>query len=1384
MNAPVSRRSRWLRLAALFLLTAALGALPAMTAQRHRSLCCGLYNYNCGQANQPTCTSGPACDAGYLSWDMPNQSVNCPWPCADETITHGCYDPDNPPSCSLCGGHAEPPCPGGTSCTPGCASGHVLAGGVCYAAGCGGDLELPCPNGACQAGIELQGAICANCGGNQEAECLLGSACRHGAGAIGPDKDGYRVCAYCGGDDGILACEGGVCDTGYQHHETSSLSAPIASCPDMTSSDNQTWYLNQNGICSSAVPDPFSRPAPEGWPAAEEHAPGRGTVVIIHGRGSRCGPSMDNMLDAGGIAPLGHRTYCAEYAQESTPGVDRRLVRLLPAFDDVLGRPPGSCVATGDCRFDHDHPEAEALAPTFDIPGVAGALAQALAEIPTDGPITLIPHSQGGFIARQLLYAHYDDLRWRGKEIGRVISLAHPYFVKHLDPRLYTPWLCAGSDGFDCATGKWAWGWDLNVLGTPGSIDNGDYPQIDWTAVSGDGQPGQTTPEDVDGDGDADARDDACLIFGGVSRLGVAGDSSVPIQSSLGYDEFGFFRRASLDFDRRLHADCTHTAACHFSEAATNLPVCTAGGGAPPPPLDACWGSDPAGTVLPPANEPPRPSDSLRFDGGDQVAVTDTAANAALKATNALTMEAWIRPDLAGQNVTFFAKEGEYQLSLLPSAGKSVLAWAIANASPGWVSTLTTFEPPLNQWTHVALTYNGSVVRIYANGIEIQSQAAAGAIGDFDPSRNELRIGGRQASPTAFSGFLDDARVWKRALSRHEIAAGMNGQPGAGNLTGLAGWWPLDEAGGDALLDAGPHGITLSLSSLGAAAAPVRVAARGARPGGALYFDGTGDFAVVSDPTTLSSLEMTGSLTIEAWIFPRGAGTAGVGGVILNKEGEYALTRWADGRITWSLANAAPGWVSTQSTHVAPVHAWTHVALTYDAGAGEARLYVNGALHQTWAAEGPIGDVSASDELRIGGRQGSVQYFHGVIDEVRLFDIARDAAAIAADYDRVLSDPSAVPGLVAYWRLDEAQGGVVIDSAGSHPMALGNNAAAVSPARALAPQLPGYALLDRAACGNGFFDPLETCDDGGTVGGDGCSAGCRIENAFTLRGAAQGGSVSMVVEGVTITVFTTAGDTLAMIAAALAAAINADPTLQSRGITATAAGNDLLIGGDYGGVIIGDPGLSDCSTGPAAPTILGDAVNACPATTAALSAGPGYAAYQWRYEGWDIPGATGSAYEATLSGSYSVAAWDGFGCPVVSTAEPVTVDFCPGTEVSPAGAIFPLRVTIDAASPTGRYLYFQKVGGADGYHLYIGAAGEYYSHGASPDNQCNLTPCVIPDVTGCYDDLGAGELRMALPAGPADAYYLVSAHAMGVEGPAGKDSLGAPIDPAQSTCLP
>jgi len=82
---------------------------------------------------------------------------------------------------------------------------------------------------------------------------------------------------------------------------------------------------------------------------------------------------------------------------------------------------------------------------------------------------------------------------------------------------------------------------------------------------------------------------------------------------------------------------------------------------------------------------------------------------------------------------------------------------------------------PLNEWHHVAVTYSGSRwaegVRIYLDGQELESKvlfddlnALAGSM-----TREPLRIGAGGGPSNRFRGFIDDARVYNRALSADEI---------------------------------------------------------------------------------------------------------------------------------------------------------------------------------------------------------------------------------------------------------------------------------------------------------------------------------------------------------------------------------------------------------------------------------------------------------------------------------------------------------------------------------------------------------------------------------------------------------------------------------------
>ncbi|HHQ15145.1 MAG TPA: hypothetical protein ENK16_08940, partial [Chromatiales bacterium] len=425
------------------------------------------------------------------------------------------------------------------------------------------------------------------------------------------------------------------------------------------------------------------------------------------------------------------------------------------------------------------------------------------------------------------------------------------------------------------------------------------------------------------------------------------------------------------------------------------------------------------------------------------------------------------------------------------------LVYALANTSPGWSQEQATGTVPVvYDWTHVALVYgliDGAMEsKLYVNGMLESRVAGTGSIGDATPADDGFSVGAGPSAATPFDGLIDSLRLWSRPLSQLEIIAGLNVDPSAA-AAGLQASWRFDEVDGDTLVDDGPSGIDLALNAAGAGASPERVVSGRIVSGGSLYMDGSPDHAAVLVPELQDGLIMTNALTLEAWVHPRGPGSNPTfGGMILSKEGEYSLGRMPDGRVNFAIANSSPGWTTVMTDDVIPENQWTHVALTYDAGAGEINVYLDGVLVDTRAGSGSIGDAHAADaQLRIGGRYrdeiGTNQKFDGLIDEVRVWSLARSAADIAASYDAVI-DP-AVAGLEAYWRFDEGPTALFFDSspAARHGL-LGSGRPWESPARADATLLGAYSSsLLQPVCSGGVC-ALDTDGDNVSDYTDNCSA--------------------------------------------------------------------------------------------------------------------------------------------------------------------------------------------------------------------------------------------------------------------------------------------------------
>jgi hypothetical protein len=209
--------------------------------------------------------------------------------------------------------------------------------------------------------------------------------------------------------------------------------------------------------------------------------------------------------------------------------------------------------------------------------------------------------------------------------------------------------------------------------------------------------------------------------------------------------------------------------------------------------------------------------------------------------------------------------------------------------------------------------------------------------------------------------------------------------------TSTRGLWHFDENTGTAASDASGNGNS------GAFVNDPEWTYDG-RFGYALDFDGGNDFVRIEDINNSLDIDSaTGTITIEAWIYPRSAGAGQYRG-ILAKRGlggnyfNYAL--WLDkdnGAVTF---HAYPNlW---HSTAIPAFDEWSYIAFTLDATEGIGRFYLNGALID--AIPGIHLGSAVDSALTIGYAGSSSQCFNGLIDEVRISNTALDSATIAANY--------------------------------------------------------------------------------------------------------------------------------------------------------------------------------------------------------------------------------------------------------------------------------------------------------------------------------------------------------------------------------------------------
>ncbi len=172
------------------------------------------------------------------------------------------------------------------------------------------------------------------------------------------------------------------------------------------------------------------------------------------------------------------------------------------------------------------------------------------------------------------------------------------------------------------------------------------------------------------------------------------------------------------------------------------------------------------------------------------------------------------------------------------------------------------------------------------------------------------------------------------------------------------------------------------------------------------YFNGTDAYVEVANTPALNPTE---AITIEAWVWREDDTRCET---VLGKD--FQSSYWlglCDGKIRFYRAGSG---TLIDSTAGVPERRWVHIAVTYDGA--NVRFYIDGAPDRTVPATGAL--TANGLPLGIGADLGASfadYHFKGLLDEVRLWNVARTQADIRAD---MYSEVDFRAGLVGAWRLN------------------------------------------------------------------------------------------------------------------------------------------------------------------------------------------------------------------------------------------------------------------------------------------------------------------------------------------------------------------------------
>ena len=156
---------------------------------------------------------------------------------------------------------------------------------------------------------------------------------------------------------------------------------------------------------------------------------------------------------------------------------------------------------------------------------------------------------------------------------------------------------------------------------------------------------------------------------------------------------------------------------------------------------------------------------ALYFDGtNDYVAINDSDS---LDVTTEITIEAWIKPSLTSTSYIVSKLNptiggGVYALDIYPGKTRAILQKEGGGSTDYGASGTSSIRADI--WQHLAVTWDGTIVKIYYNGRLEGTNLFSGQIAT---STGSLIIGNYLT--TYFKGYIDEIRIYDYALDEKQL---------------------------------------------------------------------------------------------------------------------------------------------------------------------------------------------------------------------------------------------------------------------------------------------------------------------------------------------------------------------------------------------------------------------------------------------------------------------------------------------------------------------------------------------------------------------------------------------------------------------------------------